>query len=134
MQVLKNVAVMATLTAVNVNQVEDFVNGLLTGLVQDDNLDNVKVCLTDVKSVETDMTAAIADFKKGDIKDIIAGAKVISHLLTTVDHDISDCKGMKDDAARIQKWAAIFKNPSELAKTIFTNTLKNAGALKADIG
>jgi len=41
---------------------------------------------------------------------------------------------MKDDAARIQKWAAIFKNPTELAKTIFTNTLKNAGALKADIG
>lgn len=91
---LKTAAAAAVVTTFNIKQVEDFVNGLLTGLVQDDSLDKVKACLTDAKSVETDMTAAIADFKKGDVADIIAGITQIGHLLSTVDADISDCKGM----------------------------------------
>merc|ERR1712166_337573 len=118
----------------NVKQVEDFVNGLLTGLVQDDNLNNVKLCLTDVKAVETGMATAIADFSKGDIKDIIAGAVAMGKLLNNVEADISDCKGMKDDAARIKKWAAIFNDPSQLLSTIVGNAAANMSGLKSDIG
>merc|ERR1712127_167054 len=130
---LKTAAAAAVVTTFNIKQVEDFVNGLLTGLVQDDSLDKVKACLTDAKSVETDMSAAIADFKKGDVADIIAGITQIGHLLSTVDADISDCKGMQDDAARIKKWSAIFSNPSQLAQTVLANALANMTGLKADI-
>ena len=59
---LKTAVAAITLTAINVKQVEDFVNGLLTGLVQDDSLTKVQACLTDAKSVESDLTTAIADF------------------------------------------------------------------------
>jgi len=86
----------------------------LTGLVQDDSLTKVQACLTDAKSIETDLATAIADFTKGDIADIIAGAKEVAHLLTKVEADITDCKGMKGDAERIEKWSAIFKDPSQL--------------------
>jgi len=56
------------------------------------------------------------------------------HLLTTVDSDITDCKGMSDDAARIEKWSAIFSNPSQLVQTILGNAMSNMSGLKADIG
>jgi len=118
----------------NIKEVEDFVNGLLTGLVQDDSLTKVQACLKDAKSVEVDMAAAIADFKKGDIAGIIAGASQIGHLLSTVDADISDCEGMQDDAARIKAWSAIFNNPSQLAQTVLANAMANISGLKADIG
>ena len=59
---LKTAVAATALTAINVKQVEDFVNGLLTGLVQDDSLTKVQACLTDAKSVESDLTTAIADF------------------------------------------------------------------------
>jgi len=134
MMSLKTAAAVATVAVFNVQQVEDFVNGLLTGLVQDDDLSKVKACLTDVKAVETDMTAAIADFSKGDIKSIIAGAQVVGHLLSTVEGDITDCKGMKDDAQRIKAWSAIFSNPEQLIQTVLTNALSNMSGLKADIG
>ena len=134
MHLAKTGAAAAVVATFNITEVEDFVNGLLTGLVQDDSLDKVKACLTDAKSVETDMTAAIADFKKGDIADMIAGVAKVGHLLSTVDADISDCKGMKDDAARIKAWSAIFSNPSQLAQTVLANAMANMTGLKADIG
>jgi len=59
---IKTAVKVAAITALNVKEVEDFVNGLLTGLVQDDSLTKVQACLTDAKSVQTDMQAAIADF------------------------------------------------------------------------
>lgn len=131
---VKTAVAAATLTAFNVKQVEDFVNGLLTGLVQDDSLTKVQACLTDAKSVEVDLSAAIADFKKGDMADIIAGAKQVAHLLSTVEADITDCKGMKGDAERIEKWATIFNDPSQLVQTMLANAMANLSGLKADIG
>lgn len=131
---LSRFAAVATVAVFNVKEAEDFVNGLLTGLVQDDSLDKVKACLTDAKSVEADMTQAIADFSKGDIAGIIAGAEVIGNLLKTVEGDITDCKGMKDDAERIKAWSAIFNDPSMLVQTILANSMANITGLKADIG
>ena len=107
-------AAVATLATINVKEAEDFVNGLLTGLVQDDNLDHVKACLKDSEAVEADIKIAVADFQKGDIAGIIAGAKEMGELLKVVEADITDCKGMKDDAERIKAWSAIFNNPSQL--------------------
>jgi len=75
----------------NVKQVEDFVNGLLTGLVQDDSLTKVQACLTDAESVKTDLQSVVADFQKKDIADMIAGVKVLGHLVSTVQSDIKDC-------------------------------------------
>ena len=133
---MRNIAqtvAVAALMAFNLQEVEEFVNGLLTGLVQDDSLTKVQACLKDAKSVEVDMSTAIADFEKKDLADIIAGAQVMYHLLQSIDTDISDCEGMKDDAARIENWAKIFQNPSQLVQTIMANAVANMSGLKADI-
>lgn len=118
----------------NVKQVEDFVNGLLTGLVQDDSLTKVQACLKDADSVKTDLQSVVADFQKKDIADMIAGVKVLGHLVSTVQSDIKDCQGMKDDEARIEKWSAIFNDKGQLVQTIMANAMANISGLKADIG
>ena len=41
---------------------------------------------------------------------------------------------MKPDIMRIKAWAVIFKNPIQLFKTMFTNTLMNIDKIHADIG
>jgi hypothetical protein len=123
----------ALLMSANITDVENFINGLFTGLVQDDDLTKVQACLKDAKDFKADMTEAIADFEKKDIADIIAGAKVMYDLLQHVDADIADCKGMEDDAARIKKWSEIFNNPQQLFQTILANAAANMSGLKADI-
>ena len=59
---LKTAVAATVLTSMNVKEVEDFVNGLLTGLVQDDSLTKVQACLKDADSVKTDLQSVVADF------------------------------------------------------------------------
>ena len=40
---------------------------------------------------------------------------------------------MTADVARIEKWAAIFKNPSQLVQTVTTNMIKNFGEIMGDV-
>ena len=56
---LKAAILASSVQIFNLQQVEQFVNGLLTGLVQDDHLDNVQHCLKDAQTVEKDMAMAI---------------------------------------------------------------------------
>ena len=79
------------------------------------------------------MTEAVSDFEKKDLMDIVAGVKIIGTMLTQVEGDIVDCKGMETDAKRIENWAQIFKNPKELVQTVFANALSNRQGLANDI-
>ena len=95
-----------------------FFNGLLTGLVQDDDLESVEKCITETEGLEPLIAAAVVDFKKGGIHNIIDGAKEIGDVLALAKSDISQCEEMKADWARIESWSKIFKNPSQLLQTV----------------
>ena len=67
-------AVMITkYAAFNIQEVEQFVRGLFMGFVQEDDLTNIKLCLTDAQTIDEELTAAIQDFEKKDIEDIVKG-------------------------------------------------------------
>merc|ERR1712166_908262 len=133
LKMFTHVATAAVLAAVSVPELEQFLGGLFFGLLQDDHLDKIKLCLTDAKSVETEMLEAVADIQKKDLMDMIKATKIIGTIVTQVHGDITDCKGMDADAKRIEKWAAIFKNPTELAQRVFANGMSNRGGLMNDI-
>jgi len=40
-----------------------FVNGLVTGLVQDDNLETIEKCVKDIDGMDVEIEEAVADFK-----------------------------------------------------------------------
>jgi len=117
----------------SVNDVEEFVAGLFKGLVDKDDLNNIKQCMKDAGTLDGELQTAISDFEKKDIPDIIAGAKVVGQMVTQLSSDLSDCKSMSADVARVEKWAAIFKDPKALEKLMFQNTLMHIGAIKVDI-
>ena len=91
------------------------------------------MCLKDAGTLDTELQTAIADFEKKDIPDIIAGAKVVGQMIGQLQTDLSDCKSMSADVARVEKWAAIFKNPKALEELLLENTIKHIGPIHSDI-
>jgi hypothetical protein len=89
----------------SVEEVEEFVAGLFKGLVDKDDLNNIKQCMKDATTLDGELQTAIADFEKKDIADIIAGAKVVGTMVGQLSSDLSDCKSMSADVARVEKWA-----------------------------
>ena len=114
-------------------ELEAFIGGLFLGLVQDDHLDTITKCLKDEATLQNEMTEAIADFEKKDLMSIIAGVKLIGDMMTQIEGDITDCKGMDADAKRIEAWAEIFKHPTELVETVLSNAMTNRQGLAIDI-
>jgi len=110
-----------------------FMNGLIAGLIQDDDLEKVELCITDADALEPLILSAITELKKGGIHNIIAGAKTISEILAMGQNDLSQCEAMKADWVRIETWSKIFKNPSQLLQTVVQNAISNRAGIAADI-
>ena len=89
--------------------------------------------MTDAGSLEVEIETAIADFEAGDIKSIIAGAKLIGQITAELPIDLADCKDMQGDIARIESWAAIFKNPKALMAALMKNIPENMTNLEQTI-
>jgi len=119
--------------AINPQEVELFVNGLMVGLVNDDNLAAVQECIQDVEGIDVDITAAISDFKKGGMNNLISGAKQIYAAINAAKGDITQCEAMKGDWDRVEKWGKIFKHPGDLTKAVVVNVIKNRGEIASDI-
>ena len=113
--------------------VENFLAGIIEGLIGENDLPEIKKCLNDSSAIEKQLAEAIADFEKGDISDIIKGIQIIGGILQNLNHTLGDCQGMQDDIARIEKWAQIFENPQKLVQTLVQNVISNLSAIEADI-
>lgn len=87
MSVTKALAI-ATVGKLSGDQVVQFVTGLLDGLVQDNDFDKIKPCLTDAEGIERELAIAIGDFKKKDIADIIKGVSEVGKIIASVDTDL----------------------------------------------
>ena len=129
------VALLATskLTAFTPEDVEQFLGGLVMGLIQKDDLTKIEQCLTDAGGLESEMEEAIQDFMKGDLSDIIAGVEMVGKIIQELPTDLGDCQSMQADITRIEAWAQIFTNPTQLVETLITNTIANFSDITADI-
>ena len=78
MKVLSTIALALTSEyyAISIEQAEEFVAGILYGLIAKDDLKLIETCLTDADGVEKEVNEAITDFMKGDIASILAGVDV----------------------------------------------------------
>ena len=117
----------------NVNDVEEFLAGMIQGLIEEDDFTKIQKCLTDATTLEGELEAAIADFEKKDLADILAGVKIIGNIFTELPADLGHCQDMQADLDRIEAWAAIFQNPTALAKALQENLMKNISNVEQDI-
>ena len=134
MKVLSSLALIyAPQYAINIQEAEELLGGLIYGLIQKDDLSKIEVCLKDATTVEAEVNEAVQDFMKGDVQDILAGITVVGKLIQELPADLGDCQGMQADIARIEKWGEIFTDPTKLMQTVVQNLLTNYTKIFGDI-
>ena len=117
----------------SVDDTEQFVAGIIDGLVDADDFQYIKVCLKDATGIEQLVEKAVADFEKGDVQSILDGVAVIGQILTDLPAVLGDCEAIQPDLTRIEKWATIFADPKKLASTVLTNLLMHHQKIFDDV-
>ena len=82
------VAATAGLMAINVQDAEKLLAGLIYGLVQDDQLTEIEKCLGHADTVSTELNDAITAFMKGDLTSIMAGLADLGKIMQQLPVDL----------------------------------------------
>ena len=104
-----------TTVPVDVKIAGEVVAGILMGAVKAEGLDNIQSCIADSKTIVSDVSEAIADFKKKDPADTLAGLKVLAGTVKEIKSAVLDCRGVEADFEKLEKMAAVFSNPTSFA-------------------
>ena len=118
---------------IDANGVINFMDGLIFGLTQKEDLKEIQQCMTHASDLALQITAAVEDFEKKDLEDILKGIGEIGKIIEEIPNDFADCSTMQGDLKRIESWGKIFENPVELAKVLGQNVLKNFQPILGDI-
>ena len=113
----------ANTLGMDTNDVIGFVGGLVMGLVNKDDLGEIRKCLNNVGVLQSEIQQAIGDFEKSDLTDIVNGVEIVGEIILQLPGDLSDCTSIQGDIARISNWGKIFTNPSQLITVVTSNVL-----------
>ena len=119
--------------ALPIKDVEHFVAGLIFGLVNHNDFPYIETCLQDARTLDEEITEALADFAKKDIYSILDGIKLIGKALTELPQDLGQCKEMQADLKKIESWATIFKHPLALARALSSNVWQHLPEIYTDV-
>ena len=126
-------SIIATNYSMDIEGAEEFVAGVMYGLIQKDDLPEIQKCLTNGEKLEVEITNALSDFSKGDIQDMIKAVQEFGMIIQELPQDLQDCENIEDDVKKIETWAAIFANPVTLVTTLTKNLLANWKEVSAEI-
>ena len=73
---------------IDVTGVEDFVGGLVFGLISKDDLPEIQKCLQNAKGLEKEVNTAIGDFEKMDFSDIVKGIEEVGKIVKELPADL----------------------------------------------
>lgn len=110
----------------------DTVEGLLIGAFGDKGK-GASVCLQDGEVVFTDIENAIKDFEQGGVTNIVAGLYNIGLALEQLPEEFKNCEAAELLLPEIEKVAAEFKDPKELAIHIGSEVLWHGTDIYGDI-
>ena len=111
----------------------EFIAGFVYGMTGDNHLTEIEACATGGELMFSEIETGIADIKKGGWDNDLQAALQFGIVALQVPQALKTCKNMGDDIAAIEQWAAIFKNPSELAATVTKHYLFHKAAIQSDI-
>ena len=104
------------------------VEGLLYGLVKDENLKNIDNCITDAANLEAMVKVAIGDFQEGGLTNYVQAVKEVGMILQAVPSDITDCKKAPQDITAIENYVKALT-----PMTVLDNAVANFQAIVADV-
>ena len=117
----------------SVVNVEEFLGGVIEGLINKDDLPELQKCLKNTTTVQVEVNQIVEELSKGDLTDVIKGIQDAITLIQELPTDLVDCKDIQGDVTKIQKWAEQVISPSGLTK-IVENVMANWTAIQTDIG
>ena len=126
-------SIIATYYQMDIEGAEEFVAGIMYGLIEKDDLPEIQKCLTNAETLEVEITNALSDFSKGDIQDMIKAVQEFGVIIGQLPEDLSECEAIGDDVAKIEAWAKVFANPVTLVETLTKNLLANWKEVSAEI-
>ena len=100
--------------------VELFLAGMVDGLVQKDNLPEIKTCLADANVVLQSGKAIAEEFMKGDMESIIKACEDTFKLFKALPDDLKACENTQDDLNTIKTWATN-QDITKIAENVFSN-------------
>ena len=102
-------------------------------LIKKKELNNIQTWLTETDTLKKQVKEAFADISKGDINDLIAGAKILMQIITELPTDLKNCESIQGDLNRIVAWANKFTDPQVFIETVTQNVLAHFSVITADI-
>ena len=111
---------------------EMFVAGLIEGLIQKDDLPEIKKCMTNTETVSVEVTRIVNEMSAGTMAAILEGVKDIYALINELPTDLKDCENIQGDITKVTNWAAQFLTPTGLTKVV-ENVMANWSGVQADI-
>ena len=113
--------------------VEQFVAGVINGLIQKDDLPEIQKCLANTETVTAEVNKIVNEMSVGSLTAIIQGIKDAAALIQELPTDLKDCENIQDDVTKITNWGSQVISPTGLAK-IFENVMANWANIQSDIG
>ena len=105
-------SIIATYYQMDIQGAEEFIGGIIYGLIQKDDLPEIKTCLDNAENLEVEITNALSDFSKGDLQDMIKAVQEFGQIIQELPTDLENCKDIQGDIQKIETWAAIFAHPT----------------------
>ena len=113
--------------------IENYMAGLIDGLIQKDDLKYLQQCMQDTQALSFELNDALNKISKFDTADITAGITELGQMMAQMPKDLEHCTEMQADILRIERWAYPFMWPQYLIPTITINVIKNYQILVKDI-
>ena len=84
--------IIGTYYKMDIEGAEEFVAGVMYGLIQKDDLPEIQKCLSNAEVLEVEITGALSDFSKGDISDMIKAVQEFGVIIGELPQDLAECK------------------------------------------
>merc|ERR1712070_311757 len=117
----------------DISGVEEFIAGMIEGMIQKDDLPELQKCLKNTDVVATQVENIVNEIAKGDLPDVIKAVEDALALIQALPTDLEECENIQDDVQKIKAWGENFITPSG-AEKIIANVMANWSKIQANIG
>ena len=116
---------------INLKPEEEFISGLLWGLIKDNHLDEIQACLKDAETIVEDVVKVVKDVGEGSWTSAAGDVKDIAHMFPKMFLSSGDCSNMLKDVQAIEKWAT--RGWLVLAEDVAKDMLFHRKKIEADV-
>merc|ERR1711935_147181 len=106
--------------------------GILHGAISAE-FTGIDACITDAQEIVIDSEAAVKDFETKDPVKILEGLKEVAKVIMDVKNAVSDCKSIKGDMTKMEKFAESLSSPESFAYHVGKDLVVNGRSIYTEL-